>query len=378
MVVTEPMGAEQVQTGRIRIPADGPVQVSLALLQKWAKQNPSAAIEMHVGNLSYSIPLNEFTTEEWVARLGADADKAVIKIVITETNDEQAGKVKQGAANIGADLLVKPVAFEVQAITPDGNAVLLSTFARYVPRLFELDFDIEPGQTTGVYMDDSTGELLPVPTVFRIVNGKTVAKLYRKGNSLYALARAEKHFADLDGHWGKSIVETMANKLLVQGTSERSFEPDKPVTRAEFAAMLVRALALNHISDDASFTDVKGEWYGEDVRAATHAGLVGGYPDGSFRPDARMIRQEMAVTLRRAARYAGKPIEISDSSEKRTSFVDLGEAADWAQADIAAAAKAGMMEGDERNAFRPEAQTTRAEAAAVLKRLLMHADMYSE
>ncbi|SDD50676.1 S-layer homology domain-containing protein [Paenibacillus sp. UNCCL117] len=378
-VITEATGADQVQTGRIVIPSDGPVLAPLSLLLSWSKQNPSAVVEMRSGNSTYSLPLSEISSAQLTAGLGADADKAFIKISITEADAEQTGQAQRGAEAIGTELLIKPVDFEVFAIAPDGKALLLSAFTKYVPRSFELEFDVEPGQMTGVYIDEKTGELLPVPTVFRMVNGKTVAELYRKGNSVYSLIKLDKHFTDLDSHWAKATVETLGNKLLVRGTMDQTFEPDHPVTRAEFAAMLVRALALDRtVTGEPAFLDIKDGWYEKDVRTASAAGLFTGYPDGRFGPNSNITRQEMAVTLGRAAKYIGKPIEAASLDDGPASFDDLSQAADWAKTGIVGAAAAGIMEGYERNVFRPEAQTTRAEAATIVKRLLAYAGLFSE
>jgi N-acetylmuramoyl-L-alanine amidase len=377
-VLTEAAGAGQVESGRIVIPVNGPVQAPMELLRKWAEQNPSAVVALKAGNVIYSIPLSEMVSGVWRDQLGDQADKAVITIVVTEASKQQSDKAERGAAQIGTNLLMKPVDFEIFAETPSGEKITISKFTGYVSRSFELDFEVEPGNTTGVYLDEATGELLPVPTIFRIVDGKTVAELFRKGNSVYSLISLDKHFVDLEGHWGKSIVETMANKLIVQGTTDLNFDPDKPVTRAEFAALVVRALSMDRIIGNTSFSDVNGEWYEAVVNAAADAGLVGGYPDGTFKPNAPLNRQELAVILKRAAQLVGKPLAITVSSPAAAPFTDYDKAAAWAQQDIADAAAAGIIEGDEQSAFRPEALTTRAEAAAVLKRLLTFAGMYND
>ncbi|MNQ92962.1 hypothetical protein D3C85_1084050 [compost metagenome] len=85
----------------------------------------------------------------------------------------------------------------------------------------------------------------------------------------------------------------------------------------------------------------------------------------------------MAVILKRAVQFAGQPLATTEASGSVRPFVDFNEAAPWGQQAIAEAAAAGLIEGDEQNTFRPEAPTTRGEAAAVLKRLLSFTGMYS-
>ncbi|CAN7346246.1 S-layer homology domain-containing protein [Paenibacillus sp. LjRoot153] len=375
--ITEEDGNGQVASGQVIVSAEGPVRVSIGLLQKWTVQNSSAVIVLKVGNITYSIPLSEMTSGAWRDELGDQADKAVITINVTEASKEQGDKFERAATKIGTNLLIKPIDFEMIAETPSGEKVTITKFTRYVPRSFQLDVEVESSHTIGVYMDEATGELLPVPTVFRSINGKTVAELFRKGNSVYSLIRLEKHFADLEGHWSESLVESMANKLIVNGLSDQIFGPDKPVTRAEFASMLVRALSLDRNAGNTSFADINGQWYDALVQSAADAGLVSGYPDKTFRPEATLNRQELAVILQRAVQFTGQPWATSEVSGSVRPFVDFNEAAPWSQQAIAQAAAAGLIEGDEQNTFRPEAQTTRGEAAAVLNRLLTFAGMYS-
>ena len=77
------------------------------------------------------------------------------------------------------------------------------------------------------------------------------------------------------------------------------FNPDGEITRAEFAALLVRSLGLNEETDALSFTDVgPDEWYTGVIGAAVSSGLINGYKDGTFRPDALISREQMVTMIR--------------------------------------------------------------------------------
>lgn len=183
--------------------------------------------------------------------------------------------------------------------------------------------------------------------------------------SVYGLFSADPRFPDLAGHWARDDVEVLAARRVVRGDAAGRFAPDRPVTRAEFAALLVRALGIPG-SGRAAFADVSASaWYGGAVAAAAAAGVVRG--DGArFRPEDPVTRQEAALMLARARDVGG----AAPAGGVLSRFRDAGRVAPWAAAGVAAAVREGLMNGRGPGEFAPLARTTRAEAAALLKRLL--------
>lgn len=168
--------------------------------------------------------------------------------------------------------------------------------------------------------------------------------------------------------WAKRDIEIMAAKEIVQGRGNSLFYPEKPVTRAEFLAMLVRAIDLKVDSTKpVSFKDVRnGDWYLETVRAAVVAGLTKGYDDGTFKPDRQISRLEMAMLLSRAAKLKG-----GDTAANRSvlaQYKDAADLPDWAVADVSFAVKAGLIQGKQANRLAFDDQGTRAEATVLIKR----------
>ncbi|WP_374701642.1 S-layer homology domain-containing protein [Paenibacillus tyrfis] len=177
-------------------------------------------------------------------------------------------------------------------------------------------------------------------------------------------------------HWAQADVELLANKLVVEGVSDNRFEGDRPITRSEFAALLVRALGLSPATTQGGFNDVApGAWYAEDVAAAAAAGLISGYEDGSFRPDRQIKREEQAAMLIRAMSYAGLETQLSQAkqSEVLTPFKDIGSLS-WAKAEVAAAIHAGLMHGMTAETLEADGIATRAQSAVMLKRFLLKAN----
>ncbi len=106
----------------------------------------------------------------------------------------------------------------------------------------------------------------------------------------------ENDFNDiLPERWSNSALSTMSNGGYVVGRPNGSFDPEAPITRAEFATMAVRFASLTDTSG-VSFTDIEGHWAEQYILKAAKEGWIKGYPDGSFKPDAYITRAE-AMTL---------------------------------------------------------------------------------
>jgi hypothetical protein len=171
-------------------------------------------------------------------------------------------------------------------------------------------------------------------------------------------------FPDVPGHWAEEEILSLAEKGVLGGYPDGTFRPDVPVTRGEAAAALARAFDLAEKSP-AGFPDVAGEWSEGAVSAARMAGLVEGYPDGTFRPGAGILRSELALMATRSV-DAGLS-SLGESAEER--FGDEPFPA-WCAGAIASSSRLGVFRGYPDGTFRPGAGVTRAEFAVVLHRLL--------
>jgi hypothetical protein len=102
--------------------------------------------------------------------------------------------------------------------------------------------------------------------------------------------------------WAKDCIEALAGAGIVAGVAGTRFEPARAVTRAEFASLLVKALSLQAKAGATHpFKDVRtDDWYTGGVTTAYAAGLVKGYGDDTFRPDSSVTREELTAMLVRA------------------------------------------------------------------------------
>lgn len=105
------------------------------------------------------------------------------------------------------------------------------------------------------------------------------------------------NFSDvLPNDWYNNAVSTMVNMGIIQGYEDGTFRPNANITRAEFAAIAARFMASGYGVEDDLFTDIANHWARESINDAAMAGWINGYEDGTFRPDAAITRAE-AVTL---------------------------------------------------------------------------------
>lgn len=176
-------------------------------------------------------------------------------------------------------------------------------------------------------------------------------------------------FYDLDNvPWANEAIYSLARKGVIKGKQPGYFAPDDNITRAEFIKILVSGLGLSDPSAQASFSDVKpGDWFYEAVATAQKCGISKGYPDGTFGVDRQITRQEMAVLADRAAKIAGIALPAIVSPQV---FTDDSEIEEYAKSAITAMQSAGIIRGTEGGRFDPQSNSTRAQAAVVIYRII--------
>ncbi len=295
---------------------------------------------------------------------------ASLQLNVRPSVDEQA---KFTAYLPGASVVGTPVVFELAALDAAGHATpITSTGSIFVARSFTVESPIPAGGAGVVYEED--GVLRPVASKFASqTDGTTLVTVSRPGFSTYAVVSSPSAFADIEASWAKGAIEKLSGKLLINGTSTTAFTPKRDITRAEFAALLVRSLGLNAASA-APFTDIStADWFSADVAAAYEAGLINGTGAGKFDPNAVITREQLAVLLTNAAEL----LQLKGASSGIV-YADASSFASYAAADIESASAYGLMQGTSRGElsyFNPKAPATREAAAQVLEKLLIQADL---
>nr|WP_245954832.1 S-layer homology domain-containing protein [Paenibacillus flagellatus] len=174
-------------------------------------------------------------------------------------------------------------------------------------------------------------------------------------------------WTDIQNHWAKSHIESASELCVVQGPSSDKFLPDDEVTRLQFALMVARAMKLPKSGDAAVLDSFKDRddipgWAEAELAAAVQAGIIVGYEDVTLRPNVKINRAEMVTMLIRGWKLS--------AAITATSFADDADIPFWAKGFVAKAEREGIVEGRSNNRFEPSSMATRAEAVAVLVRIL--------
>ncbi|HHX51775.1 MAG TPA: S8 family serine peptidase [Clostridia bacterium] len=182
-------------------------------------------------------------------------------------------------------------------------------------------------------------------------------------------ALAVDALTDVKGHWAGEDIALLQARGIVGGYPDGSFRPERGVTRAEFACLLIAALGM----EDSAWALEKGSqlfrdvplnhWANGYIQLAWELGVVSGYKDGNFRPEQVIRRDEISSMLVRALRYIG-------TGQEERQYMDWENVPTWARDSIRLATLWGLVNGYEDGTFRAGEPVTRAEAAVFINRLM--------
>lgn len=264
--------------------------------------------------------------------------------------------------NVGLQVSGHIYELSLKLITEDNQTVTVSNFDKPVTLRLKVDASLNH-KLVSVYhiKDDGTLE-------FRkgaYANGMISAEA--EHFSKYGALEYNKTFADVPAdHWAKDVITELAAKHIAGGTSSTEYEPERMVNRAEFTALLVRALQLTDIGEN-SFSDVtSSDWFYPEVSIAVKAGLVQGKSETEFDPLASISREEMVAMIVRAyqMQHEGDVLPVGEA------FADEASVSPWAVTYVKNARALKLVEGREADMFVPQGVGSRAEAAQFIYNFL--------
>ncbi|MBP0990426.1 MAG: S-layer homology domain-containing protein [Oscillospiraceae bacterium] len=174
-----------------------------------------------------------------------------------------------------------------------------------------------------------------------------------------------KTFSDIDeNHWAYGYVMSLYDYGVISGYEDGSFRPDALITRGEFIKLITDSLNINGDPDKpVSFTDVgTGSWVYPYVQRFASVGGISGYEDGSLGVNKNISRQDAAVFIERALKIKNKTFIDAGSAV----FIDEDDISDYAKDAVKTLCGANIITGFEDGSFMPRKNLTRAQAAALI------------
>gem|GEM_PF-186986 len=348
------------------------------------------------------------------------ADTQHISIVM-RTTDKAAGMQPQsqglpaGSAGraVTVDWLVDGIAGARQLVEPVQITLRHAAQGTKAERLSVYKLEDSTATDEGTGSESSTA----VELASRYHQADGTIQFETAAPGMYVIWQGAKSFTDVpDTHWAYREIHELAALGIIQGVKADGFEPGRPVSRADYALLLVRALEkltlLEEQSSNAAVTDSaagaastsiesaeagtkdanvgsvaseetaaqtelfrdvpQGAYYYEELKAAQRYGLIRGGADGNFYPQRSISRQEMFVMTARALLLAGFTVpEMEGSTEQTLSTVgDRLALAEYAKQDTALLIETGLVRGNRAGRVLPQAGASRAEAATLIFRLI--------
>ncbi len=195
-----------------------------------------------------------------------------------------------------------------------------------------------------------------------INRGETIASSY-----IVEPDATQVRFTDMDLHWAKDFVLSMAMQDYVRGYSDGSFKPDAPITRAQFAAIVARSLNPSPKRSTVAFSDVPSDhWAKGAIDQVFSANFLNGDGLGKFNPDQKMTRLQLVQALANGLELVGGTMSVLDKLTDRDSIPEA------ARITVADAIQNRIVVNFPNVAqFTPNREATRAEVVAMINQALV-------
>lgn len=352
---------------------DGVESVLDAELVKLMERN-NVVIEIKTDIATYTLPSKQINIDNIISQFPEGTNPSDIKITI-EVKSAGTGDVKMvenAAEEGGFSIIVPPIEFTVTATYGD-KSVEVNSFNSYVERMVALPIGIDPSKITTAIVTDLDGTVRHVPTQIVIIDGKYYAKINSMTNSTYTVIYNPVEFIDVQDHWAKEAINDMGSRIIINGVDGKNYEPDKNISRAEFSAIIIKALGLPEGKGITGFKDIKQEeWYSGYVKTANTYGIVNGLSSTSFGPKDMITREQAMTMIARVMELTNIKPEITDNEITKflSVYSDKAKISDYAKNSLVACLKAGIINGRTETTINPGEYITRAEAAVIVERVL--------
>ncbi|MGG1518031.1 cadherin-like beta sandwich domain-containing protein [Paenibacillus oryzisoli] len=364
-------------------PQDGVAYVSVpaSILTALAKSNADFYLAIEAPYGLYQVPVNLAARipkfDDLLAKHQLKAEDVSFKITLTDRSGDKQLQAAIARAVPTGKKLGATVDFHIEILhTNTGLSIgdvdqFNQTITRFIPIPQAVAGASDPWGAFRYNEAERKPEFVPAQKLNQ--NGAWYIAIRSYTNSVYIAMSQAVSFSDTETHWSRPLVTLAAAKGLVEGVGGGEFAPDRGVTRAEFATLLVRAVgrgsAAAGASASAAYVDVKpDDWYFDAVAQAKALGLLDWASGMSFQPDRPLSRMEMASMLAAAVdRY--QPSVTAEGGDL-DNYHDLEGVAGAYLDDIRLMVQLQIMTGTSDDTFDPQGEVTRAQATAGLIRTL--------
>lgn len=321
-------------------------------------------------------PYSNYTFTGWSSSDGGSfTSESAIKTVFTmpdndttvTANFQSSGSSSGGGGGGGGSTssvryIILATAGEGGSISPSGSV--------YVARNGNQAFTITPNSGYRVADVLVNGESVGAVTSYEMTNVQAsgnIRVVFEEGTQVDPPVDPSNKFTDIENHWAKDDILSVVESGLFSGMSETEFAPDLSITRGMFVTVLGRLDQADVSGKTSTFSDVPAtEYYAPYVAWAAENNIVSGMGNNEFAPNSQITREQMALIISNYLNYAGVTLEEVNAA---IDFTDQEMIADWAQSAVSSMQKAGLINGRDDQTFDPKGTATRAEAAAIMRRL---------
>ncbi len=176
-------------------------------------------------------------------------------------------------------------------------------------------------------------------------------------------------FTDIQGHWAADFITGLARQNLIGGFEDGSFKPDAAINRAQFASLIVNAFNPPSRRAAVTFTDVPANFWAKTfIDRAYQAGFISGFPDGTFKPGENVLRLQVLVALVSGLQLTGADLTALNA------YDDRGTIPQYAQNQVAIATRQRFVVNyPNLSLLNPNRNASRAEVAAIVYQALVRA-----
>lgn len=181
--------------------------------------------------------------------------------------------------------------------------------------------------------------------------------------------KIKQTFNDTKSHWAKKSISYMTQKGYLSGYSDGSFKPNNVMTRAEFSSIISRIFDLKSSGKTVPFKDIaKGAWYENATKSMYEAGIIMGISSDIYGVNNPIKNEDLAVMLDRIMKKFN--IEIGIIKTDKISFIDAYKIKNYAKPSVQFLYERGLLYGNTDGTYAPQKETTRAQVAVFLARIL--------